>query len=91
MNSDNNISEPHTCPSPGCAEPDRAAREAVRQVFAILGVDIDKPHEVEEFRKSLRFGDQVRKVAGKGFIAVFIAILTIATAAALAKLGVFRG
>jgi hypothetical protein len=57
-----------------------AAKEAVRQVFAILGVDIDSPKEVEEFRKSLRFGDSLRKAADKGFIAFILALLGVAWA-----------
>lgn len=55
-----------------------AAKEAVRQVFAILGVDIDNPKEVEEFRKSLRFGDSLRKAADKGFLAFVLILVTVA-------------
>jgi hypothetical protein len=33
-----------------------AADRAVKKVFAILGVNIDEPKEVEDFREDLRFG-----------------------------------
>ncbi len=33
-----------------CPQAEQAADHAVRKVFAILGVDIDKPESVEEFR-----------------------------------------
>jgi hypothetical protein len=38
---------------PECAE---IADRAVRKTFAILGVNIDNPESVEEFRQDLRFG-----------------------------------
>ena len=59
-----------------------AAEVAVKRVFAILGVDIDKPESVEEFREDLRFGKKLRKGADHGFLA-FVAILTAAICAAL--------
>ena len=64
------------------SEYERAADNAVRKVFAILGVDIDKPESVEEFREDLRFGKRLRKAADHGVL-VFIAIVTTAFAAAL--------
>lgn len=48
-----------------------AAKAAVKEVFALLGVDVESPAEVEDFRKSLRFGETMRKAADKGFI-VFV-------------------
>jgi hypothetical protein len=42
----------------------------VKKVFAILGVDIDKPESVEEFRQDLRFGKKMRKAADHGFLAM---------------------
>jgi hypothetical protein len=47
-----------------------AADRAVKKVFAILGVDIDKPESVEEFRADLRFGKRMRKAADHGFLAL---------------------
>lgn len=48
-----------------------AADRAVKKVFAILGVDVDRPESVEEFREDLRFGRRLRKVAGHGMLAFF--------------------
>lgn len=48
-----------------------AADSAVKKVFAILGVDIDRPESVEEFREDLRFGRRLRKVADHGMLAFF--------------------
>lgn len=45
-----------------------AADKAVQSVFAILGVDIDDPRQVEEFRQDLRFGGKLRRAADKGFM-----------------------
>jgi len=46
-----------------------AADRAVKKVFAILGVDIDKPESIEEFREDLRFGRKLRKAADHGTMA----------------------
>ena len=56
---------------PECAE---IADRAVRKTFAILGVDIDKPESVEEFRQDLRFGKRLRKLADHGTLAFFAAV-----------------
>jgi len=53
-----------------CPEAREVADQAVRKVFAILGVDIDVPKEVEEFREDLRFGKSMRQLAGKGIMAI---------------------
>lgn len=58
-----------------------AAEYAVKKVFAILGVDVDKPESVEEFRADLRFGKKLRKAGDHG-VFVFVAILTAAVVAA---------
>ena len=50
-----------SCNNPNCQE---AADRAVKKVFAILGVDIDRPESVEEFREDLRFGKRMRKGNG---------------------------
>lgn len=54
-----------------CAYSERAAEHAVKKVFAILGVDIDRPESVEEFREDLRFGKRMRKIADHGTLALF--------------------
>lgn len=62
------MSEQHThCDTPACQE---AADRAVKKVFAILGVDVDKPESIEEFREDLRFGRRMRKVADHGMLAL---------------------
>lgn len=61
---------------------EQAADHAVRKVFAILGVDIDKPESVEEFREDLRFGKRMRKAADHGFLAL-MGVMAAAFAAAV--------
>ena len=72
-----------SCPrTDGCPHASASAEMAVKKVFAILGVDIDVPKEVEEFRENLRFGATMRRAVDKGLLAVVGAIAT-AVAAAL--------
>lgn len=59
-----------------------AAEHAVKKVFAILGVDIDRPESVEEFREDLRFGKRMRKIADHGMLA-FFGVVAAAFAAAV--------
>ena len=56
---------------PECAE---IADRAVRKTFAILGVNIDNPESVEEFRQDLRFGKRLRKISDHGTMAFFAAV-----------------
>ncbi|MDF3822818.1 hypothetical protein P3G55_23170 [Leptospira sp. 96542] len=51
-----------------------SADKATRKVFAILGVDLDKPESVESFREDLRFGRRLRKAADHGFLAIVGAV-----------------
>lgn len=74
------------------AEADLAAQRtadlAVKKFFAILGVDIDKPESVEEFREDLRFGRRLRKMTGHGQLAMVAIIcggLVYATWSGIAK------
>lgn len=53
-----------------CPHVAEAADNAVKKVFAILGVNVDVPKEVEEFRENLRFGATMRRAADKGIMAV---------------------
>lgn len=68
----------------GCQFASQISREsadaAVKKVFAILGVDINKPESVESFRDDLRFGAKLHKIANHGTMA-FIGV--VATAIAL--------
>lgn len=57
-----------------CKYSDESAKMAVKQVFAILGIDVDDPEKVEEFRKDLRFGQDLRKARDKGVVAVAVAL-----------------
>lgn len=61
---------------------EEAADHAVKKVFAILGVDIERPESVEEFRADLRFGKRMRKVADHGMLA-FFGVVAAAFAAAV--------
>ena len=62
-----------TCDMPeekGCRWSDEAAERAVKKTFAILGVNVHDPQQVEEFREDLRFGKHLRKAAGYGILAM---------------------
>lgn len=75
----------HEAPLPtgmATALSEQAAQHAVKKVFAILGVDVDRPESVEAFREDLRFGRRLRKVAGHGALA-FTGVVAAALAAAL--------
>lgn len=60
---------------PQCYYSEESARKAVKETFAILGVDINDPRQVEEFRKSLRFSDELRTLADKGKLVVVSALV----------------
>ena len=53
---------------------DAAANKAVKEVFAKLGVDVDKPDSVKEFVEDLRFGGRMRKYADRGMTVVVTVI-----------------
>lgn len=61
---------------------DAAVDKAVKKTFAILGVDVDKPESVEEFREDLRFGRAMRRYSSHGFMA-FIAVVCAGVAGTL--------
>ena len=71
-----------SCSIDHCPQVQQAAEDAVRKVFAILGVDVDVPKEVEEFRENLRFGASMRRAADKGMLTI-IGVLATAMLAAL--------
>lgn len=82
MEKSNSVCEHHRRASDrgeSCPESVQAADAAVRKVFAILGVDIDKPESVEEFREDLRFGKKLRRASDHGTL-VFIGVLVSALA-----------
>ena len=58
-----------------------AAERAVKKTFAILGIDINAPSEVEQFRRDLRFAGDMRRMAGKSFVTFVVALISAITAA----------
>lgn len=65
-----------------CPHAQESAELAVKKVFAILGVDIDVPKEVEEFRENLRFGATMRRASDRGMLAI-VGAVAVALMAAL--------
>jgi hypothetical protein len=65
-----------------CPHAEESASRAVKKVFAILGVDVDRPESVEEFREDLRFGKRLRKAADHGLLAL-MGVLVAAVCAAV--------
>lgn len=64
-----------------------AAKKAVQKTFAILGVNVDEPSEVEEFRRDLRFAGDMRRMQGKALTAFIVALAGAAGAAMWALFG----
>jgi hypothetical protein len=60
----------------GCQYARNSAELAVKKVFAILGVDIDVPKDVEQFRENLRFGAAMKRAADRGLLAIVGVIAT---------------
>lgn len=60
-------------------EQESESDKAVRKVFAILGVDIDKPESVEAFREDLRFGRRLRKIADNSWMVFWGLVITLLT------------
>ena len=67
------MNERRKCPQETdyCPHADSAADRAVSKVFSMLGVDVNKPESVEEFRMDIRFGSKVRKTADRMWMAVW--------------------
>lgn len=77
------MSQKHECQiAEQCPHAEESADRAVKKVFAILGVDIDRPESVEEFREDLRFGKKIRRAADHGFLAL-VGLLVFALGAAM--------
>lgn len=75
-----------------CPKAQEVADAAVKKVFAILGVDVDDPEKVEEFRMDLRFGRSMRRATDKGMIAIVVFVATgIAAAVWLGITSQFKG
>ena len=54
---------------------DEVMEKAVKKVFYVLGVDVDNPREVEEFRKDLRFSGSLRGMANKGAMVFWLGVV----------------
>jgi len=61
-----------------------SATIAVQKTFAILGVDINEPRDIEDFRRDLRFASDLRRYAGHGTMA-FVGAIFVAVAAVIWK------
>jgi hypothetical protein len=69
------------CPIAGCVEPQVAADRAVKRVFEIMGVDVDKPEQVNQFRKGINFGQDLQKFANRGLMTIVIVVCTLGVGA----------
>ena len=67
------MTPPERCKGPECLDSaytcihlekavEKAVESAVHKVFALLGVDVNVPKEVEDFRRSLRVGQNIRTI-----------------------------
>lgn len=54
---------------------EQAVDLAIKKTFAILGVDIDKPESVEEFREDLRFGRKLRRMSDHGSFVIVAGVI----------------
>lgn len=54
---------------------EQAVDLAIKKTFAILGVDIEKPESVEEFREDLRFGRKLRKMSDHGNLVLVAGVI----------------
>ena len=70
----------------------KAAEAAVKQVFSHMGVNVDDPEKLEEFRKDLRLSNQLRKAADKGFFAlIFTGMMVFVVTGLYTIYGKFHG
>lgn len=59
-----------------------AANLAVKQVFYLLGVDVDSAKSVENFRADLRFGNKLRRMADHGAMGM-VGVMVVGLGAAI--------
>lgn len=69
-----------------CSYAEKAAEFAVKKVFAILGVNIEDPEKVEEFREDLRFGKRMRRASDRGQVILFTTLIGVIVTGALAAI-----
>lgn len=53
---------------------DAIAKQVARTIFALIGVDVDRPESLEEFRANVRFSAIAHKAAQAGVIAVITTV-----------------
>lgn len=79
-----------TCKPTDCPHADShirlAAREGAREALSILGVDIDSPKDVEEFRANLRFGASIKKATDRSLSGI---VYIVSTAIVMAIVSLF--
>ena len=61
-------------------EAQQVARAAVKEMFFMLGVDVEDAAEVEAFRRDIRFAGDLRRQMAKGVGAVMLTLVGAATA-----------
>lgn len=61
---------------------ENAAEKAVKKVFELMGVDVNNPRAVEDFREDLRFGRRMRRAADRSFI-VMVSVIAAAIIASI--------
>ena len=66
---------------------EEVATLAVKKTLAVLGVNMDDPKEIEEFRRDLRFSKDMRKALERGKLSIFIFLLTAMAGYILLKMG----
>lgn len=53
---------------------DAIAKQVARTIFGLIGVDVDKPESLEEFRANVRFSAVVHQAAKAGVLAVITTV-----------------
>lgn len=53
---------------------DVIAKQVARTIFGLIGVDVDKPESLEEFRANIRFSAVVHQAAKAGVLAVITTV-----------------
>lgn len=71
-----------------CTFAEAAAEKAVKNTFAIMGVDVDSPKEVESFRKGLRWGENMHRFTSKGAMATAVILAGMLVTAFVTGVGV---
>lgn len=71
----------HSCDNVNRTIADEIADRSVRKTFAVLGVNIDDPVQVERFREDLRFAGSLRRSMESGQSTVFKTAIALAVTA----------